>query len=322
MSPQPRPKRIAAFLKTMYPPAVMLPVSTASFLSVYFGTQAIGDPSIVEQPMAVGWTAIAGIATFFLLQLLIRLYDELKDVEVDLRLGRAGDPKYVNRPIVTGDITVEDLELMVRWTVAGLFLANLFLGFPVPVFAFLSVFLLVWLSFKWFFWPAVSKNVLLAFATHNPISLAVGGYVVALYARGVPEHGPLGGWIWLLLVGLWFPVAAWELGRKVRLPAEETDYDTYSKRLGWRLAGGLPALLVMGSALSVVVLLRHLGFGWGGSAWIMLVAALPVAACVRLQIEPTSANTKLQPALEAYMVLLNASLTVMFAVHYGLRWGL
>jgi hypothetical protein len=315
-------KRIAAYLQTMYPPAVMVPVTTVSFLAVYFGTQALGEPSIVEQPMAVGWPAVAGVVTLFCVQLLMRLYDEIKDVEVDQRLGRAGDPKYVDRPIVTGAITVEELHVMVQWTIGGMFVANIGLGFPVPGLAFLTVFLVVWLSYKWFFWPAVSKNLLLAFATHNPISLLIGGYVVALYASQVPGHREFGGWIWLLLVGLWFPVAAWEIGRKVRLPDDETDYDTYSKRLGWRVAGGLPAVLVSASVVCLSLVLRHLEFGWGAVAWIMILGAIPVVASLRLQFQPTTANTKLQPPIEGFIVLSNLTLTLYFAIGYGLRWGL
>ena len=32
---------------------------------------------------------------------------------------------------------------------------------------------ILWLSSRWFFWPAIQKNLLLAFATHNPLTLVV-----------------------------------------------------------------------------------------------------------------------------------------------------
>jgi hypothetical protein len=38
----------------------------------------------------------------------------------------------------------------------------------------------MWLSFHWFFWPRMSGHLLLAFVTHNPISLLLGGYRRAL----------------------------------------------------------------------------------------------------------------------------------------------
>src|SRR5438309_930780 len=61
-------------------------------------------------------------------------------------------------------------------------------------------------------------------------------------------------WAAVLVVGIWMPVAAWEIARKVRAPGEETDYTTYSKVLGARRAASLPAffVLVSGAALGAV----------------------------------------------------------------------
>jgi hypothetical protein len=317
-----RVSRITVYLQAMFPPLVLLPASAASFLALHLALQALGDPSIVERPLGFSWRMLAGILSLFLFQLLLRVYDELKDAETDIRLGKAGDPRYADRPIVTGAITVEDLDALRRWVIASLFLLNLFLGYPLPLFAFLAVFFLCWLSFKWFFWPAISKNLLLAFATHNPLSLAIGLYVVALYVAEVPGHRPFGGWLWLLLVGLWLPVAAWEIGRKVRLPADETDYDTYSKRLGWGVAGALPGILAAASSLCICAVLRHLGFGLGAQLWVWACAALPVIASARFLLAPSTERAKLQPVVEVFMLLLNVGLAVSLAAGYGMRMGI
>src|SRR4029079_3366176 len=83
--------------------------------------------------------------------------------------------------------------------------------------AFALMFLVSWLSFRWFFAPAISRHLLLAFATHNPITLVFGGYAAATFlcdpARSL-------GWLQtaLLLVGLWLPVAAWATSRTGRAP--------------------------------------------------------------------------------------------------------
>ena len=48
--------------------------------------------------MRLTWASVRGIATVALFLLLMRLYDELKDAETDMQLGRAGDPLYRDRP--------------------------------------------------------------------------------------------------------------------------------------------------------------------------------------------------------------------------------
>src|SRR5439155_732003 len=48
-------------------------------------------------------------------------------------------------------------------------------------------------------------------------------------------------WVLLVLLAPVASVAAWETARKIRIPEDETDYGTYSKLLGWRLAALLPA---------------------------------------------------------------------------------
>src|SRR5262249_55168944 len=138
-------------------------------------------------PLRPGWRALAGGASVLLFSLLMRVYDELKDVETDLRLGKAGDPRYKDRAVVTGRGLVEDIVAL-RWGATALLVAInaawVVLGRWLPLAAFAGVFALTWLSFRWFFWPRISKNVLLAFVTHNPISLAISGYAVAVQASG------------------------------------------------------------------------------------------------------------------------------------------
>src|SRR5205807_943508 len=100
------------------------------------------------------------------------------------------------------------------------------------------------------FCPAISKKLVLAFATHNPLALAVSGYVVAVFVRDFGAAA-LTGWTGPLMVALWAPVAAWETARKVRVPADETEYETYSKALGWKAAALVPAAFM---ALATAIL--------------------------------------------------------------------
>jgi hypothetical protein len=104
----------------------------------------------------------------------------------------------------------------------------------------------------------------------------------------------------LVLLAVYLPLAAWEIGRKVRPPEAETSYETWSSRLGWRAAGLLPALLV-------AVLAAALG-------WVAL-------ACGRFLAAPSARTAELRPAVELYAVVASGGLVVALAVARGLAWG-
>lgn len=315
MSGQPKATRAGRtldYLVEMFPPWTYIPHGLATFFAPYFALQALAG----RAPLALTWRSVAGAFTVVLILALLRVFDELKDVETDLRLGKAGDPRYADRAIVTGRITVGDLVAL-RWTLTALLLVlNLPLGFPLPLLAFLVLFGVCWLSFKWFFWPAVSENLLLAFITHNPLVLVIYAYVVAVFAADFGTEA-VSGWAVPLGLAMWLPMAAWETSRKVRHPDDETDYETYSKLLGWRVAGTVPALFVIGAAGCLIAVLRQTSVGTWFLVVVALGALLAVLACVRFLLSPSTASAKLQPAFELYTLVSGLGFAIALWVGYG-----
>lgn len=308
-----RPARIAGYLAKMFPPLIYVPAAIANFAAIYLGVQVLAG----SQRLEFTWRAAAGAATTLLFFLILRVYDELKDVDVDLRLGRAGDPRYKDRPIVTGRIQVADLHVLRWWITALMVLLNLPLGFPLPVLAFAGVFFVTWLSFHWFFWPAVSRNLLLAFATHNPMALAMGGYVAAVAARDYGTVGPPGPLL-ILLVAMWTAAATWETARKVRHRPDETDYVTYSKLLGPQAAALLPAFFVLVSASSLIFVARLMGLTWPYTAAVASAAGLQTAACIRFELYPSTASANLRPYAELYALVAYAGLPIALVQRFSL----
>jgi hypothetical protein len=292
----------------------MIPYSLANFLCLYWGALALAQPG----PMRVTLRAVAGAASFFCFMLLMRVYDELKDVASDLRLGRAGDPKYQSRPIVTGQILESDLRRL-RWVVTAVLVAlNLPFARSAQGIAFAGVFALAWLSFRWFFWPTISRHLLLAFITHNPLGLALGAYAISVAIADfglAPPSGALA-----LLVAFWLPLAAWETSRKIRVPADETDYETYSKTLG-RSAPLFPAGFVATSAGLLVWLGQVLGLGWIYTSAIALAAAVAVCACLLFLFAPTRGRARLQPYAELFGLVATVALPLALALLRGVRIG-
>ena len=314
----PRPTRLGRlgdYLGEMYPLAVHVPLAVANVSTLSFGLQAAAG----RAPLPLTPKAGVAVATLVLLGLLLRIYDEQKDLETDLRLGRAGDPRYKDRAIVTGRVTPADLAWLRGATTALVLLVNLPLGPSPALGAFAFAFALAWASSRWFFWPRIAGDLRLAFLTHNPLALAFGVYVVTLTTTDLGLL-PAPSVVVRLLLGLWLPISAWEIARKTRCPADETAYETYSKRLGYRAAGALPAAFVVGGLGCTLSLVRELHLGVPVAGVLSLGAAGVVAACARFLLRPsTRSAAALRPMAELYTLLATVSLAFALAAHHGVR---
>jgi len=307
-----RPLRIWRYLLVMFPPHIMLLSGVAKFYAAYFCLQALASG------VAVGISArsIGGAISLVLFSLLLRVYDELKDADADIRLGRAGDPRYKDRPIVTGAITTDDLTHL-RWVITTLLVViNVPMG-GWGLVGFAVLFLVTWLSFKWFFWPAISRDLLLALLTHNPITLFFGAYVVAIYAADYGIHD-IDIWAFVLLLAFWAPLAAWETARKIRAPEDETDYQTYSKIFGWKIAPLLPIAFIMLGTTCMILLSGRMELSWIFPATVLIASAIPITRCIAFRIAPSKKTAVLQPFVELYAIVMDVGLLVAILVSLGL----
>jgi hypothetical protein len=216
-------------------------------------------------------------------------------------------------------VQVGDIVALRNGVLVALVLLNLPLGFPQPFAVFAGVLTLLWLSSRWFFWPTISRHLLLAFVTHNPLAMTMSLYVVAVYLheRGVrvPPAGTAP-----LVVGFWMITASWEIARKVRHPTQETAYQTYSKVLGWRLAGILPALLAGGGVACLIVVARTAGLSWTLPAVLAGGWALLLGACLRFQLAPSASSANLRPFTEVLGLLAGTGMPIALGVQQGLAW--
>jgi len=307
--------RLVLYLRQMFPLQQMASYAALHFLAIWLVLQVLaGFPSV-----RITWTAPRGVTTVLLFLLLMRLYDELKDAATDLALGRSGDPLYRDRVLVTGAVRIEDIKLL-RWAVtAVLVLLNVWPGATWATLAFGVLFGVSWLSFHWFFWPAVSRHLLLAFATHNPISLLLDAYVVALFADTFGADR-VDGRAALLLIGLWLPMAAWETSRKIRTPEDETSYSTYSRVLGWKTAALLPAVFTIGSATALVIAGVQAGLHPAFSVVIGAACAIVVWRCARFRVAPSRRHADLKPWAMLYATAANIGLVAAVLVSKPVVW--
>jgi 4-hydroxybenzoate polyprenyltransferase len=307
-----RALRIWRYLLVMFPPHLMLLSGVAKFYAAYFCLQALAS----EESVHISLRSIGGAISIVLFSLLLRVYDELKDAKADIRLGRAGDPRYRDRPIVTGAVTIEDLGIL-RWVVSALLVAiNLPMG-GWSLIGFAVLFLVTWLSFNWFFWPAISRHLLLAFITHNPISLFFAGYIVAVYAGDYGVHS-VDAWALILLIAFWAPLGAWETARKIRAPEDESDYQTYSRVFGWKLAPFVPIAFIALGTSCLILLSGRMGLNWILPAVVVAASCVPVFRCIAFRISPSKKTAVLQPFVELYAVAMDLGLLVAILLSRGL----
>jgi len=271
------------------------------------GGAALAQPG----PLRLSPGGLAGVAGGVLLALYLRLADDLKDWRTDRALAAAGDARFAGRPQTTGEVEEGDLRRLTLIVAAafGLLLA------PQPpaatVLGGLS-FVGAWLAARWFFYPAMAASLPLAFVTHNPLALLFLSFGVAVGAGEAAASLPAVAAA--LLVGLYLPIAAWEIARKVRTPEEETAYVTWSKVMGWRMASAVPPALAIGSAALLAFAGAVAGLGRGYGLLLAVAALAPVAASVAFRLRPSPAGARrLRPAIEGYSAVAGLGF-VLFAV--------
>ncbi len=299
--------RMGVYLAEMYP----IPRFLGYWALLYLAFMILLARIHAVQPHLLSWYAAAAIATLFLFGLILRLMDELKDRDIDQEL-------FSDRPLPSGRVLESDIKISLGAVMALFLLVNAWMGKPLLMALLLLGYSL--LMFRFFFISAVLRRyLLLALATHNPVAALTLLYLVVVFAAA---HGlPLAAIHWpqtlLLMVMFWSMLFAWEVARKIRAPAEETAYVTYSRILGRPgavlLAGGPQTVsLVIGLyfytslALSPVFLALLL-IGYGRTAW----------AYARFLLYPSPVTSKLKPYAEQYT--LTVAMAVLF--DYLVRWG-
>lgn len=205
--------RLWDYVREMFPLRVRVPLNLLNFAFIYVGLQALHGVS----PLRFSWIAVIGAFTVQLLWFFIRVFDELKDAESDIALARAGDPRFQNRPIVTGKVTLADISALRWWMVATVLVLNIPFGFPALAVGIAVAMGYLTLTYKWLFWPPIRHHVLLVFVTHAPNALVIQIYTAAVYVAefGMPQTAPAT----LLLLALWATVAAFEFAYRPRLHA-------------------------------------------------------------------------------------------------------
>lgn len=212
-------KRIAIYLNEMFPITAIIAsiISALAVELVYLRLYGIR--------MSWGLPLFLPGLVITLVSLLIRVMDEFKDFQDDLK-------NFPNRPLPSGRVKKSDLmALGIFCVVMVVFLSST------------SVPLLIWglitlaftgLMLKWFFIEDIMRKSLpLAFITHHPIVIFNFLYLII----ACMQFDSRVGWDkWYYIIPVCLMYTNWEVMRKIRAPEQETSYTTYSKIMGPRPA--------------------------------------------------------------------------------------
>lgn len=251
--------RIRIYLKEMYPPKNLV-FGMLFFMSAWCGISLLCHSKDLKLFPSIK-ILVSGILTVPLMLLLLRIMDELKDLETD-------PLHFPGRPIPRGVVHASDLKIFGVVVAGVLFILNVFIAHATIIF--IIVFGYAGLMYNYFFLKAfISRNILAALATHNPISYLLFLYVAFLYKNSMHSLVCPSRILWLGMVFL-FSSMSWEIARKIRHPEDETAYQTYSMVLGLRTSVLIPIVL---SGISLVVIICLYRDMFAGFTFFYMIAA-------------------------------------------------
>jgi len=286
--------RIGTYLAEMFP----VPQRLISSFAVYFGFRTLIIGVFPLKIPVFSLASIIGGLDVFLLLLMLRLMDELKDRDIDKRL-------FSHRPLPSGRVKESDI----RCTLLGVIIAYLGINLWARETFWMAALVLAYalLMFRYFFIPRILRSyLLLNLATHNPI-LPLMFFLLALqvFAEGrqtVREAD----WFRLLLLVLmyWSMTFAWEIARKIKSREEETEYVTYSRIFGpvgavATALGAQTLTLVIGLHICAVCSLSIFFAGFLIAGYILVLAA-----SVWFLLRPSARTSRLKPWAECYILLV------------------
>lgn len=238
-------KRLAIYLKEMYPIIARLILALIVFFEIYFVVLLNSGVTIFNLQVQ----EIIGAFTVFSFLLMLRIADDIKDYETDLKL-------FPERPLPSGRVKKRDLIVFITSLMIAVTIINFIFMNNIPFYVFLILYGIV--MSLWFFQKSkIQKNLFLALVTHNPVQMVMNVYIISFTC--IKYNIPLISFTtFLAALTLYFPALIWEISRKIRSPKEENKYITYSKLYGYKKATKFVLLLTIADIVTNIFLVINL----------------------------------------------------------------
>jgi hypothetical protein len=241
-------KRWMVYFKEMYP----LSSWVGTFLCGFMVLTVAWRLGRTDQPFE--WHTLWACPGLCFFSLLLRVMDEFKDYELDVRL-------FPGRPLPSGRVLKSDLKVL-GWVCVAVGIAVSVWHEDVIALA-LGVLLYSYLMLIWFgMEKAIRASLPLALVTHHPIVLFHFMYLLTVTMTTASATQDA-----YYLLPICFMFTNWEISRKIKQPRDENEYVTYSKIWGPRVAVTITLIFQTVVAATALVLLMKMEtkpvWAWG-----------------------------------------------------------
>jgi hypothetical protein len=288
----PLPTRFKAWMDERFPLKNSV-VSIVAYLSTALVARSVASP---EGVLTLKLTDLIGCGVMFSLFLLIRVFDEHKDYELDLS-------NHPQRVLSRGLITLNHLKVAGAAAVLLQVLWSLMLDGGVGGATVAWVIMFAWICLmgvEFFCGEWLEKRLTLYAFSHMLVMFLIGWWAAQMASNGVPLDYLLATHLLVLFVGGF----SFEITRKTRGPDEERDtVDSYSRIFGAQGAANIVMALISALALTQsVVIYQLVGIHWS-LAPVALVWALTARQVVAFMKAPSLALREKNEAMVGLLML-------------------
>jgi 4-hydroxybenzoate polyprenyltransferase len=301
-------RRFGAYIKERFPLLRHGVLIVAYYSSNQFLARALTEPGA---RMRWDRSSLLGAATLLLFFFHLRVFDEHKDAEEDLR-------HYPERVLSRGLVTLRHLRIAGCIAIAAQIALAATAGIGALAgwalaFAFSLLMLAEFFAGRW-----LRGRLLLYAALHLLVMPLLAAMIFSFSTRRLPWEAPP--WYWLYSCVGFFVTFNWEISRKIRAPEDEREgITTYTRVFG--TYGAAYAVLVV----RVVDTLLVAAVGWhlGAAVWFYSALVVLYLVClvgfVRYRLRPDRRNAR---RMELYAGLYVVAFDLLIAAALAERFGL
>lgn len=300
--------RLKVYFTERFPIIVYLPF----VIILYFCLTIINQLLEGNKPIVDNY-AIVGVISAFFFMLMIRTFDDLKDVELDHEI-------FPDRPVSRGAVLITDVKILAIISFVSLVLINVLMA-PKTIVVFVIVMIYLLLTFKFFFTEKLHiKKPVVAMITHQPIPVSIIFFLIHTSLASGNDYNSFSIYNIALLFIFSLPVTAWEVSRKIKAKVNENKYETFSKILGPKIAAVIPIVFYTIATISAFILASKLSFSIYFYLAITLLLVLSSGFYIRFIQNPIPKNNNLKNVAVIFTSIFLVTILCFAANYYFVNY--
>ena len=303
--------RLRAYLAERFPLLQHGLLIVSYYSSNQFLAKVLNAP---DAPMRYTINSLLGAVTLFCVFFHLRVFDEHKDYEDDVR-------HYPGRVLSRGVITLGELRLLGGLAILVELVAAWIAG-PNAFLALLGVLAFSFLMLKEFFVSSWLKQHFVLYALLHMLVMSLMAAMIFSFTTGHPPWSAPA-WYWVYAFVGFFVTFNWEISRKIRAPGQEIHgVDSYTKAFGlYGAAYAVLAVRVIDTALVSLV-----GHQIGLASWfygaLVALFALCLVGFFQFRLATSAATAKrMEMYAGLYIVAFDVILAAAILQRNGLDWS-